>query len=68
MLEHTNHDKRQGSPVKGILMLLFSVGAGGAGVYFSQQYIEGQVAKKTADTTVEDVMVQVVVPSRSRSC
>lgn len=65
MLEHTNHDKRQGSPVKGILMLLFSVGAGGAGVYFSQQYIEGQVAKKTADTTVEDVMVQVVVPSRS---
>ena len=65
MLEQSDHGKRQGSPVKGILMLLFSLGAGGAGVYVSHQYIEGQVAQKTAVTTVEDVMVEVVVPNRS---
>lgn len=51
-------------PVKGILMLVVSLGAGAAGVYFSQQYIEGQIAEKTAVTQVEEVFLDVVVPVR----
>lgn len=47
-----------------IAMLLFSVGAGTAGAYFSQQYIDGQVALQTAENTVDDIMVEVVVVAR----
>lgn len=51
---------------KGILMLLVSVGAGAAGVYQSQQYIENQVARHTVENTVEEVQkLTVVVPARS---
>jgi len=51
-------------PIKGILTLLLSIGAGAGGVYYSQQYIEGQVARQTADNTVEETFVNVVVPVR----
>jgi len=64
MLEQSHHEKGASNPIKGILMLLFSLGAGGTGFYFSQEYIEGQVAQKTVNTTVEEVMVEVVVPGR----
>lgn len=48
----------------GIVMLLFSIGSGVAGVYFAQQYIEGQVARQTAENVTEDTMVEVVVVAR----
>jgi|GEM_PF-5719415 len=51
--------------LKGALMLLFSLGAGGAGVYFTQEYIEGEVALLTANTDDEALMVSVVVPNRT---
>ena len=51
--------------LKGALMLLFSLGAGGAGVYFTQEYIEGEVALLTVNTDDEALMVSVVVPNRT---
>ena len=51
---------------KGIVVLLFSLGAGAAGVYLSQQYIEGQIAAGTQQEPEEEVAtVAVVVPGRS---
>ncbi|MFK7996041.1 MAG: Flp pilus assembly protein CpaB [Granulosicoccus sp.] len=52
-------------PVKSIVMLLVSLSVGAAGVYYSQQYIKGQVARQTADTVVEEKLVSVVVPARN---
>ena len=57
--------KQKPRSFKGLFMLLFSLGAGAAGVYFSQEYIEGQVAQHTADNTTEEVLVNVVVPARN---
>ncbi len=53
-------------PIKGALMLLFSIGTGAAGVYLSQQYVEKQLAQKSA-LLVPDVipMRDVVVPTRN---
>ena len=64
MKDHQGTQKKPRS-FKGLVMLLFSLGAGAAGVYFSQEYIEGQVAQHTADNTTEEVLVNVVVPARS---
>lgn len=64
MKDHHSAVKAGGFPFKGILMLAFSLGAGAAGVYLSQQYIENQVALKTVTTVVEEPMLEVVVPIR----
>jgi len=52
-------------PSKNILMFVMSLLIGGAGVFYSKQYIEGEIAvyKKSLEKTEE--MVEVVVPSRS---
>ena len=53
-------------PIKGALMLLFSLSAGGAGVYLSQQYIEKQLAEKSALLVPElTLMRDVIVPTRN---
>ena len=66
MIEHGNTVKRGARSFKGVFILLFSLGAGGAGVYLSQQYIEGQIAAGTKPVAVEEVaMVAVIVPGRS---
>ena len=52
-------------PIKGTLMLLLSLGTGGAGVYLSQQYIESELAQQSALLVPEvTVMRDVVVPTR----
>lgn len=61
--KHSNINKP--SPrKKTVSIMLLSLALGVAGVYYSRQYIEDQVAsyKGTLDTT--DVMVEVVVPNR----
>lgn len=61
----TNPGSKPRRSLSTILTLLFSIGAGAGGVYFSQEYIAGQVASQTAQSDVEEVMVPVVVVSRS---
>ena len=65
MKDHTNSVKGGGRSFKGVAMLLFSLGAGAAGVYLSQQYIEGQVAARTQVEPEAVAMAKVVVPMRS---
>ncbi|MFK8084144.1 MAG: Flp pilus assembly protein CpaB [Granulosicoccus sp.] len=64
MKQVAESDKTSRRPIKGMVMLLVSVVAGAAGVYYSQQYIENQVAEQTADAVVEETLVPVVVPAR----
>ena len=49
---------------KGAFLLFISLGAGAAGVYFSQEYIEGQVARHTADKPEKEALKSVIVPAR----
>lgn len=68
MKEVNSPGKEKRHPAKGILLLLISVGAGAAGVYYSQQYIDNQVALHTAEKPAEQVrQVSVVVPVRNLS-
>jgi len=65
MKDHQTISKLSGLPIKGFLMLALSLGAGGAGVYFSQAYIEGQVLEQSAGAIVDEPMIEVIVPSRA---
>ncbi|MFK7860455.1 MAG: Flp pilus assembly protein CpaB [Granulosicoccus sp.] len=64
MQNRSEQEKTSRRPVKGIVMFVVSLGAGAAGVYYSQQYIEHQVATQSADNVVEQTLVEVVVPAR----
>lgn len=50
--------------VKSVLMLLVSLGLGVAGVFYSRQYIENQVASNQITPEAPEVMVEIVVPNR----
>lgn len=54
-------------PSKNIVMFLLSLVVGGAGVMFSKQYIETQIADYKAKLEKTEVMKQVVVPRRRLS-
>jgi len=51
-------------PGKNLIMFVLSLGLGAAGIYYTKQYIEQQIAfyKQQADKTEE--MVEIVVPNR----
>ena len=49
---------------KNLIMLSLSLIFGGAGVFYSKQYIEGQIARYKNQFEQKEPMVQVVVPRR----
>lgn len=51
-------------PSKNIVMFLLSLIVGGAGVFMSKQYIEGQIAGYKASLEKTEEMTEVVVPNR----
>jgi len=51
-------------PLHRIVMLILSIGFGGAGVYFANQYIEAKVDGYRQQYAKSDTMVDIVVPSR----
>ena len=51
-------------PSKNIIMFVLSLVIGGAGVMFSKQYIEGEIAVYKASLEKTEVMTEVVVPRR----
>lgn len=63
-MNSTSPSSKPRRSLSGIVTLLFSIGAGAGGVYFSQEYIAGQVASQTTQHSVEEVMVTVVVAAR----
>jgi len=52
------------APLHRIVMLILSIGFGGAGVYLANQYIETKVDGYRQQYAKSDTMVDVVVPSR----
>jgi len=51
-------------PSKNIVMFLLSLIVGGVGVFYSKQYIEGEIAVYKASLEKTEVMAEVVVPRR----
>lgn len=51
-------------PSKNIVMFMVSLIVGGFGVFYSKQYIEGEIAGYKASLVKTEVMVKVVVPRR----
>lgn len=51
-------------PSKNIVMFLMSLIIGGVGVFYSKQYIEGEIAVYKASLEKTEVMTRVVVPRR----
>lgn len=52
-------------PSKNIVMFVVSLAVGGVGVFYSKQYIEGEIAGYKASLEKTEVMTEVVVPRRA---
>jgi len=67
MSELSNKSIRRRRPSKQIIMFGLSLLLGGAGVYYSKQYIETQVAYYKGQFEKTEPMISVVVPNKSLS-